>query len=239
MSDSVEMTSENVQRLVQMLDSKQAQEREQAFNALRAAGQPVLPYLVDALANPSVRVRFAAGQILAESKADWGKLASERTVKALVADLTCPDGFNRLMARRALVYIGPPAVAELTRSLEHHEPLRRWEAAKALSEIGDAHSTDALIKALTDKVFDVRWLAAEGLIAIGDTVLPPLLREVMKSPDSIWLREGAHHILHELSNAGIAAVIDPLMRALEDSDASLQVPLLSRKALDVVENKKG
>ena len=235
MPDNMETTAQNMRNLVQKLDNKQLPARQEAFSALKAAGESALPYLVEALADPSVRVRFAAGQILAESKAGWARLATGRTVAALMADLTCPDGFNRLMARRALVHIGKPAVPYLTHSLENKEPLRRWEAAKALSEIGDARATDALIKALTDKVFDVRWLAAEGLCTIGVTALPALLKAVINNPESIWLREGAHHILHELNNERVSDVVNPLMRALMDSDANLEVPLLAKKALDVVE----
>ncbi len=235
MPDNPETTAQDLPNLIQKLDSKQMQERQQAFGALKAAGESALPYLVEALADPRTRVRFAAGQILAESKLGWARLATGRTVAALLADLTCPDGFNRLMARRGLVHIGKPAVPFLTRSLEDKEPLRRWEAAKTLSEIGDAQATDALIKALTDKVFDVRWLAAEGLCTIGVTALPALLKAVIKNPESIWLREGAHHILHELNNERISAVVNPLMRALVDSDANLEVPLLAKKALDVIE----
>ncbi len=97
-------------------------------------------------------------------------------------------------------------------------------------------ATERLIKALTDKVFDVRWLAADGLIAIGKTVMAPLLREIMRNPESVSLREGAHHILHELNNESIAPVINPLLHALADSgEPGLEIPLLANKALTRLE----
>lgn len=225
-----------IPRLIEQLDSKKADERSQAVAALKSRGGAAFPALVAALASPSVKMRFAANQILMESKGEWKSLANENTVNALVGDLTCPDGFNRLTARRSLIYLGKMAVPALTRSLESPDGLRRWESAKVLSQIGDAQATDILIKALTDKVFDVRWLAAEGLIAIGKSALPALLRAIMHKPESVVLREGAHHILHELNNENISAEINPLLHALADSgDPEVEVPILAKKALDGLE----
>jgi HEAT repeat protein len=234
-SNGEEKTGDQIQELIGDLDNQDVAKRQNAFANLKALGEAAFPSLVQALTNPSVKVRFAADQLLIENRGDWRDLATPRTVRALVADLTCSDGFNRLMARRALAYLGKPAVSELTRSLESQEALRRWEAAKVLSQIGDAAATVALIKALTDKVFDVRWLAAEGLIAVGRSVAPALLREVMKNPESIALREGAHHVLHDINNENIAAAINPVLKALEDSEATLEVPLVARRAIETLE----
>jgi HEAT repeat protein len=232
-----EKTSDQIQELIKALENKDADQRQRAVAKLMSFGEAAAAYLVEALANPSLQVRFSAGQILIEGKSDWRDLANSRIIRSLVSDLICPDGFNRLMARRLLSYIGKAAVPTLTPALQDKEGLLRWEAAKVLSQIGDASATGALINALTDKVFDVRWLAAEGLIAIGRPALAPLLREVIKNPESISLREGAHHILHDLRDENVAAVINPMLRALQDSEATLQVPLLAEKALNVLEAK--
>ena len=116
-----------IPRLIEQLDSKKADERSQAVATLKSRGGEAFPALVAALASPSVKVRFAASQILMESKGEWKSLANENTVKALVGDLTCPDGFNRLMARRALTYLGKSTVPALTNSLESQDALRRWD----------------------------------------------------------------------------------------------------------------
>ena len=229
-----EMKASQILQLISDLDSPQTAHRQEAAASLKSMADAAVPFLVEALAHPSLKVRFAAGQILADSQADWKGLANSRIIQALVSDLTCPDGFNRLMARRSLAYIGKSAVPELTLALQSKEALSRWEAAKSLSQVGDAGATAALIKALTDDVFDVRWLAAEGLIAIGRPALVPLLREVKKNSGSIWLREGAHHILHDLNNEQISALINPVLHALQDSDATLQTPLLAQRALNAL-----
>jgi HEAT repeat protein len=66
----------------------------------------------------------------------------------------------------------------------------RWEAAKALGEIADPWSAPALEETLMDAGFDIRWLAAEGLIALGRAGLKPLLATLLKKADSVYLREG-------------------------------------------------
>ena len=47
----------------------------------------------------------------------------------------------------------------------------RWEAAKALGKIGDPKAALALVGALEDPRSGIRWLAAEGLMAIGREAL--------------------------------------------------------------------
>jgi len=75
----------------------------------------------------------------------------------------------------------------------------RWEAAKALSQIANPASIQALLEALSDKTFEVRWMAAEGLIRIGRKAVIPLLEALVEHSDSYWLREGIHHVLHDMN----------------------------------------
>jgi HEAT repeat protein len=194
--------------------------------------------LVKALVSADVKARVEAFKSLVEAGLDWSSLADEKVMSELMADLTAKDGFARLRARWSLVSLGKKAVPALTRALESPHELRRWEAAKALSEIGDRQAVRALIKAMSDKVFDVRWLAAESLIAIGRHALAPLLKEVIEEPESIWLREGAHHVFHELNNEELRPLMHPLLDALQDPDASIYAPLAAAKVLRYLEAKR-
>jgi HEAT repeat protein len=124
-----------------------------------------------------------------------------------------------------------PAVKELINALSSKEDIRRWEAAKTLSQIGDASATEALIKTLNDKNFDNRWLAAEGLISIGEQALVPLLNELIRNPESEWLREGTHRYLHEMQDVKLRLKAEPVMRALEKPEASLEAPLAAEQVL--------
>jgi len=153
------------------------------------------------------------------------------TVNSLVADLASNDGLLRVKARRSLVAIGGQAAGPLVEALTASNQWVRWEAAKALGQIGDPAAAQALVGALEDKMFDVRWLAAEGLIIIGRDSLSPLLQALLENSDSVWLREGAHHVLHDLAQQGFADILQPVLVALEDIDASVEVPLAAKTAL--------
>jgi HEAT repeat protein len=160
--------------------------------------------------------------------------SSVETISALIADLDSKDGLVRVRARRSLVAIGGLAVGPLDEALTSKKQWVRWEAAKALGQIGDPAATQALVKALEDEMFDVRWLAAEGLIAIGHGAVVPLLHALTKHSDSLWLREGAHHVFHDINIRNLKKVLRPVLDALEDIEPSVEVPRVAETALDMV-----
>jgi HEAT repeat protein len=163
-----------------------------------------------------------------------GSKAAKATIKSLIADLASKDGVVRVMARRQLVAYKKRSVAPLIRTLSNENDWVRWEAAKALSQIGNPESIQALLEALTDKKFEVRWLAAEGLIRIGRKAMVPLLEALVKHSDSYWLREGIHHVLHDINRGKIRKVLRPVLAALESPEPSLEVPLAAQAALDAL-----
>jgi HEAT repeat protein len=73
----------------------------------------------------------------------------------------------------------------------HENDLVRREVTKSLSQIVNLKSIKALIEALTDHKFDIRWLAAEGFISIGHKVFIPLLTELVDHSDSQRLCEAS------------------------------------------------
>jgi HEAT repeat protein len=169
-----------------------------------------------------------------EAYVTQGNTASVRTIKSLVADLCSTDGIVRVRARKSLVNIGHAAVRPLVKALASKQEWPRWEAAKTLAQIGDPSATQALIGALQDKMFDVRWLSAEGLIHIGNKAVKPLLEAVIKQPDSLWIREGTHHVLHDLPESDLKELLKPVLHALEDIEPSLEVAIAAESALDVI-----
>lgn len=80
-------------------------------------------------------------------------------------------------------------------------------------------------------MFDVRWLAAEGLIAIGRPTLIPSLRRLSEKSDSLWLREGAHHVPHGINMGNQEEILLPVRNALEDIEAPLVVPFVAQVGL--------
>jgi HEAT repeat protein len=157
-------------------------------------------------------------------------------IDSLINDLASDDWVVRVRAREGLVSRGSKAIKPLTKALASPNQWVRWESAKALCEIGNPKATDALIKALQDKMFDVRWLAAGGLITIGRKTIVPLLQAVIDKPDSVWIREGAHHVLHDLAEGKLLPVLEPVLKALQDVDASVEGPLVAKIALDKIKN---
>lgn len=160
--------------------------------------------------------------------------AATETVNSLIAKLGSKDGMVRIQARKSLVSIGHTAVGPLVKALNSKREWCRWEAAKTLAQIGDPSATQALIGALQDRMFDVRWLAAEGLIHIGNKAIKPLLEAVIKQPDSLWIREGTHHVLHDLPESNLKELLKSVLHALEDIEPSLEVAISAEAALDVI-----
>jgi HEAT repeat protein len=163
-----------------------------------------------------------------------GSKATQATIKSLIAELASKDGVVRVKARLQLVAYKKRSVAPLIQTLSNKNDWVRWEAAKALSQIGNPESIQALLEALSDKKFEVRWLAAEGLIRIGRKAIVPLLEALVKHSDSYWLREGIHHVLHDINRGNIRKALRPVLTALEGPEPSLEVPQAAQAALDVL-----
>lgn len=162
------------------------------------------------------------------------------TISLLIAKLAEKEGQEREKARWSLIAIGSLAVAPLIESLEAPDKQVRWEAAKALAAIADPAAADALVKALEDKVFDVRWLAAEGLINLGQAVIVPLLKALVERSDSPWLRIGAHHVLHDLAagDLNLKELLQPIIDSLEDAESAIETPLIAKAILDRLVSKQ-
>jgi hypothetical protein len=162
--------------------------------------------------------------------------AAPAPIGSLISDLASDDGVIRVKARHALVSIGDKAIKPLIKALADRNQWVRWEAAKALGQIGSSAATRALIKALEDRMFDVRWLAAQGLIAIGPEAIIPILEALIERADSVWMREGAHHVLHDLAEGEIREVLWPVIAALEDVDSPVEVPFAAKTALNALKH---
>lgn len=163
-------------------------------------------------------------------------------LEALVADLNCDETFVCQKARHALVAIGTSAVPILIEALHSDKQWVRWEAAKALGQIANITAIQALVNALEDPMYDVRWLAAEGLVTIGHASLEPLLKKLIERADSPWLRERAHHILHDIKRGELDSILRPVMRELENTalsnDPSVGLPVVAKRALDALRARK-
>ena len=156
----------------------------------------------------------------------------------LMADLGSDDGQVSQKARLSLVEIGTPAVRSLIEALADPSDNVRWGAAKALGEIGDPSAASALVNALEDKSSGIRWLAAEGLIALRQYALPPLLHALTERSSSVWLRRGTHHVLSDLALRGFHDQVAPVIEALEDVEPVVGVPPAAWLALEQLPSRR-
>jgi HEAT repeats len=122
-------------------------------------------------------------------------------------------------------------VSNLIETLSKGSREDRLQAAQFLGMIKDTQAVYALVYALEDEDHDVRWAAMEALIALNQACLEPLLQALMKDFESVWLREGAHHILHQLLKKG--SLTEPVVRvftALEGIEPFIEVPWAAEAA---------
>ncbi|MBI4287546.1 MAG: HEAT repeat domain-containing protein [Chloroflexi bacterium] len=156
----------------------------------------------------------------------------QASIDALIADLACADVVRCQKARQSLINIGKPGVSALVKALTNFNAKVRWEAARALGEIGDPSALPAMAGSLEDESADVRWAVAQALASIGRPAPASVLRELSTRPDSVWLREGAGHAIHEISKSGaLDQILKPVLSALRGFQPSIEVATAAWTAL--------
>ncbi|MCK6624041.1 MAG: HEAT repeat domain-containing protein [Anaerolineae bacterium] len=157
------------------------------------------------------------------------------TLSTLLRTLTDKDGLVRKRARDELVELGAAATPGLMELLKDKRTHVRWEAAKALSEIGDPRSAPALVTALEDNDPGIRWMAAEGLIRVEAAGLPPLFGALVEHGGSIRLREGADHVLKVLAkNEKLPPYAEPVLKALHGPASPSETSRAAKHALETL-----
>ena len=161
---------------------------------------------------------------------------SKKNINKLIETLKSKDGIARQTARNTLIIIGKPALDALIKAFKIKEEPVHWEVAKALGQIGTSKAAEVLVAALEDHDFSVRWIAAEGLIHIGHSGLFPLLKALRKRTSSVWLREGSHHVFHDLVNRKLVDEatrnsLIPVLEALNHIDPELETNTAAGNAL--------
>jgi hypothetical protein len=126
--------------------------------------------------------------------------APVRLVQLIKASLDDQNVNQKLSARQTLVKMGKKILPQINKLLKSGDIALRLEAAKIIELIGNRMSINVLIDLLEDTEFDIRWIASEGLIKIGRRSVRPLLKAVRDGINSIFLNEGAHHVLIYLLN---------------------------------------
>ncbi len=145
------------------------------------------------------------------------------------------DSVNKLAARRTLVALGKQIVSKLHRLLNSENGSIRMEAVKLVELIADRRSIPFLINQLDDKEFEIRWIAAEGLIKIGRQVILPLLRAIRDGKSSFIFNKGAHHVLRSLLNENEIDKLKSLLVSLDDAQELGEIaPVEASEAIKIM-----
>jgi HEAT repeat protein len=131
--------------------------------------------------------------------------------------LDSKNSVKKLAARNKLVGMGKTILPKLHRLLNSENGLLRMEAAKIVELIADRRSIPFLIDLLDDKEFEIRWIAAEGLIKIGRRSILPLLKSIRDGKSSFIFNKGAHHVLLNLLNENEKNKLTALLLSLGDA----------------------
>jgi HEAT repeat protein len=157
---------------------------------------------------------------------------TSESISTLVAKLKGRNPVGRTQAREDLVRVGHHATPSLVTMLKSPVQHFRWEAAKTLVGIADPRAAQALLKAMDDRDQDVRWIAAEAMIALGREAVVPLLTALIEQAESVEFCRSAHHVLSGLPPQQAGPVLTPVLRALETQTPALTVPLAAEAALE-------
>ena len=159
-------------------------------------------------------------------------LEGSKNTDELTARLSDLDARCRHEAREKLVSMGVAVLPVLYEKLSSPDWHVRWEAAKALGQIGDPSAAEALVGLLQDDDTSVRWAAMGSLINLGRGSLRSVLEALTRDFHSSRLREGVHHILHTLHNRGkLTGVEAEVFHALEGAAPGVEAAWAANKAL--------
>jgi HEAT repeat protein len=173
--------------------------RDEAAEVLVRIGKPAVPALIAVLKGRDVGSRFCAAAALVRI----GQPALAMLITALGESGSVASVVINLGEAETLIDIGRPAVPALIAALKDGDPMVRWQAAKALGEIGDSSATPALIAVLNDPQWKVREQTAKALGKIGDKSAVPAMiaalnndRSSMKERLAAFLGKVIHLDVH-------------------------------------------
>lgn len=113
----------------------------------------------------------------------------------------------------------------------------RIDACHRLGNISDPQAIDALITALEDPEFSVRWAAAEALVRRGSHAIEAILH-TLSVKQGQFLYQGAHHVLKQTMGHVPPAIVKPVIVALESVGAAAATPIAAKEALSALKKHK-
>ncbi len=160
------------------------------------------------------------------------KETNREQIAEWIETLEDSDLATRREARLALTESGHDGLIMMLDELLEGSFQTRWEIAKALGDMRDPAATNALVKALEDEEQDVRWLAAVALAQLGRPALKALMMALTDRVDSIYLRQGVHHVLTISNQTRRSQTLLHVRDALGPMEDPTGLPTAVRAALE-------
>jgi HEAT repeat protein len=210
---------ESVPYLVTQLDTDDARERHALEDILAKIGLPAVDALVDALAAEIERTDTTRGARLAAGI--LGRIGDARAVAPLIDARGHPDWKVRGAVAEALGRIAEAECAPgLTALLADQNEIVRKSAAVGLARVAEAAEGDrgalresdieALITALADPYYSVRWSAVRALAGVGEPAVERLLKLASEAEEPVKLLA-----IRSLGEIGSKKALGLLRSALE------------------------
>jgi hypothetical protein len=157
---------------------------------------------------------------------------------ALIADLTSSDLEKRLNAQHGLVDRGRAAVPALLEALKDNDPDVRNRSAQMLTVIADPVTATALAAMLSDDEASVRWVAAEGLIALGLVGVRAGLQALVEADTiSQQLKDAVRHILLKVrDDYDVGRITRPVLAAMHKFEMDELLLVEANRALAALKN---
>lgn len=154
-----------------------------------------------------------------------------RTIVAAIRALGSHRAPDRVRARKELETIGTEATWALVQAVQPAGPRSRQEALQVLVTLADPAAADLFLELLDDQDSEVRWLAAEGLAALGELGLRRTLQRLVDDEGTDAPLRPLHHVLTLLEDGPLAAVVAPVLQAFREPSALLRIQTAAHAAL--------
>jgi HEAT repeat protein len=139
---------------------------------------------------------------------------------------------DKMYSKESRFNVNSSVIMQIDKTTSARNKLVKNQVANAVYMIADIKSIPALISLLKDPEFDVRWIAAEGLIKIGRRSIVPLLKSIRDEDNSYIMNRCAHHILLNLTTLRERGAIEQLLFSLYNhTEAGKSAPAEATTAL--------
>ncbi|MEW4566876.1 HEAT repeat domain-containing protein [Tautonia sp. JC769] len=192
----------------------------------RRSGGTIDELLTDLTSGEASTIRRATSRLRTPSEWPAERRGDIASALASLATTSADQAIRDAAARSLVAWVGPEQLPALRQMLVDEHFVVRWEALKALGNLGTAEAAEATLAALDSDAANV----ARALEAIGPPAEPAAIRMLGHSE---WdVRVEACRMLGAI---GSRASVAPLQQAMRDSNNLVQ--LQARQALDAIRQR--